>query len=244
MLENFGKLENDIHRCSAVLEKYQILWASRTHARSAALLVQSELEYLLFLLRSLYDVLQAIVQAIAAKLVLLDGSGRPALKNLPKSFREVVMKDRELRSLDEIQSRWNMPRPLAEWYLGEAVFFRMLRTLRDGIAHHGANPPTVFETEWGFAIAPDAAPWKHVEALLPGERWNGRLASLQALFAEFVLRGIRSTESFAETMQSFVHLPEALCGDVRLFLRSPFGSGLVSLENIRQQPWESRVGAG
>ena len=177
LLEQFGKLENDVHRCSAVLETYDVLWAVRaSKERSASLLIQSQLEYLLFLLRAMYDVLQAVVQIVARKLVLVGGDGRPALKNLPHSFSDIVIKDRQFRPLGEIQSRWKVPCPLAEWYVSEGPFFQLLRDLRDGIAHQGANPPTVFETEWGFAIAPDAPPWSRVEALLRGERYNGRLA--------------------------------------------------------------------
>jgi len=241
VLDQLGKIESGVHRCSAVLEKYQILWTTRgSRAKSASLLVQSELEYLLLLLRALYDNLQAIVQSVARKLVLVDGSNKPALKNLPKSFREVVMKDGQLRSVDEIQNRWRMPQPLAEWYLEEAVFFRLLRDLRDGIAHEGARPPTVFETEWGFAISTDSQPWRQVEALLSDERWNGKLASLRSLFVEFIFHTLRATEGFAKSIQSFVRLPDPMLGDVKYFVRSPFGSHLVSLEDLRLHPWEEQ----
>jgi hypothetical protein len=231
ILEQLNKLESGVHRCSAVLEKYHILWTTeRGQARSASLLIQSELEYLLLLLRSVYDTLQAIVQAVAKKLVL------------PRSFRDVVMKGGHLLTVDEIQDRWRMPRPLADWYVQEATFFRLLRNLRDGIAHEGVRPPTVFETDWGFAIATDERPWAQVVDWVSKERWNGRLASLRSLFVEFVFHTLRATGRFGESMESFVQLPEPILRDVKYFVRSPFGSHLVSLERTKGQPWENRTG--
>jgi hypothetical protein len=150
------------------------------------------------------------------------------------------MTNEGLRSIEEIRSRWNMPEPLAAWYAEESRFLRRLRSLRDGIAHRGATPPTVFETEWGFAVAPAKDPWAQVDELLPGERRSNNLASLQGLFAEFIMRGIGLTERFAEAIRSPVSLPEPIFHDVRLFIRSPFGERLVSLEDVRRQPWEER----
>jgi hypothetical protein len=241
VLAQFDKLQNDVHRCAAILEKYHLIWEARQRGtKSAALLIQSETEYLLLLLRSLYDLLQEVVRAVAAKLVHLDGSNRPVLKPLPKSFREVAMKGNDLRTIDDIEQRWSMPRQLAEWYAEEAEFFRLLRSLRDGIAHYGASPPTVFETEWGFAVAPAKDPWTQVHALLPGERRKNDLASLRGLFASCVLRAIRSTERFAEAIRNLIRLPEPILHDVKLFVRSPFGERLTTLESIMHEPWEAR----
>ncbi len=241
VLSELSKLENDVHRCAAILEKYHLLWTTRMGGtRSASLLIQSELEYLMFLLRSLYDLLQGMIRALSAKLVYLDGTTRLVLKALPASFREVAMSKDGPRSVDEIEDRWNMPRPLAAWYSEEAAFFRLLRTLRDGIAHRGGNPPTVFETEWGFAVAPMSAPWTGVSALLPGERRKNDLASLRGLFVEFIARGIGTTARFAGALRGLVSLPDPILHDVKLFVRSPFGHRLVSLEEMRLQPWEER----
>jgi len=243
ILEQLNKLESGVHRCSAVLEKYRILWTTKPgQARSASLLIQSELEYLLLLLRSVYDTLQVIVQAVTKKLIIRDGLNTRASKNLPKSFRDVVMKGDHVLTVDEVQSRWRMPRPLADWYVQEATFFRLLRSLRDGIAHEGIRPPTVFETEWGFAIATDERPWTQVAEWVSTDRWNGSLASLRSLFVEFVFHTLRATSRFGESIESFVQLPEPILGNVKYFVRSPFGSHLVSLERIRGQPWENRTG--
>lgn len=240
-LDLLDRLQNDVHRCAAILEKYHLLWETRlARDRSASLLVQSELEYLLFLLRSLYDLLQGMVRTLAAKFIHLTGSNEPKIKGLPSSFREMVMTNDRLRSVDEIEDRWNLPRALAAWYVEEGQFFRLLRSLRDGIAHRGATVPTVFETEWGFAVSPDKDPWKQVHSLLPGERQPNDLASLRGLFAEFIHRGIGATDGLTVVLHSLVQLPEPIFQDVRLFIRSPFGNRLAVLDDVRRQPWEGR----
>lgn len=245
VLRPLDKLQNDIHRCAAILEKYHLIWTTRqSTARSASLLVQSEVEYLMLLLRSLYDLLHEVVCAVAAKLVLLGGDNRPIVKNLPGSFRAVAMNGDERRQADDIQSRWKLPRRLAEWYATEAQFFRLLRSLRDGIAHSGASPPTVFETEWGFAVAPERAPWADVHALLPGDRRANDLASLHGLFATCILTALGSTERFAQAIRELVALPEPVFKDVRFFVRSPFGVRLTTLEAVLNQPWEAYDKAG
>lgn len=118
-------IQSDIHNCAAVLEKYHVFWHTRNElaARSAALLVQSELEYLFFLLRSLYDGLQHLVTGICSRLIALDGSNRKVCENLPNSFRRMVLKDDRLQSVSEIQARWHIPAQLAQWYEQEAEMF-------------------------------------------------------------------------------------------------------------------------
>ena len=241
VLRPIEKIQSDIHHCAAILEKYDLIWRTQgNRARSASLLIQSEIEYLVLLLRSLYDLLQEVVKAVAAKLIVLDGTSRPVLKQLPKSFGDIALSGDNVRSADDIEKHWNVPRPLADWYAEEAGFFRLLRGMRDSIAHSGNTPPTVFETEWGFAIAPDTFPWREVHALLPGERRKNDLASLRGLFASAVLTAIGSTERFAGAIRRFVELPEPILGDVKVFVRSPFGERLTSLESVIGQPWEGR----
>ena len=116
-------IQSDIQNCAATLEKYHLFWdirSSGNSSRDAALLVQSELEYLLLLLRSLYDALQCTASAIARLFTSLNGS---KVDELPTSFRRMVMKDRALLSAADIAARWKIPHALAEWYEDEALKF-------------------------------------------------------------------------------------------------------------------------
>jgi hypothetical protein len=243
VIREFNKLESDIHRCAAILEKYHLLSSRRYDTRSeSSLLVISELEYLLLLLRSLYDLLQGVVRQVSKLLIHLDGTQRRVVQDLPTSFADVALAGQSVRPAEEIQSRWGVPKPLALWYHSEAPFFRELRDLRDGIAHHGRNLPFVVVTEWGFGIDPATQPWNRFDIWPQGQRWDGRLGSLRAIFTGFVVHSIQATSRFASVVRASVRLPPAIADDVCFFIRSPFGKWLVGLEVMMEQPWEGLNG--
>ncbi|MBI1983016.1 MAG: hypothetical protein HYS61_02325 [Acidobacteria bacterium] len=242
-LLQFGKLENDVHRCAAVLEKYHLFSAMRgDKSTHASLLVVSELEYLLMLLRSLYDVLQGVVGAVATKLIHLDGTERRVTRQLPSSFADVALLGEEFRALDEMESRWGIPAALGRWYQYEAQFFRELRELRDGISHQGRSPPTVYSLDWGFAITPSEPPWNRFDEWPVDRLWDGRLGSLRSIFAGFIVHSLQACTRFASVLDSIVQLPPPLHDGLRFYLRSPFGHRLVKLEDMRKQPWEGLDG--
>ena len=201
-------------------------------------MVETELEYLLVVLRSFYDVLQRIVGAIQHHLVHADGTGRPMMKKLPDSFRGVALESEAPRSAADMTQRWGIPQPLADWYQHEAPFFLILRKLRDGIAHRGERTPTVFSLEQGFGINQDAPLWDALDFGPDDQLWNGRLRSLRGVFAGFILHVLRATTRLADVLPRFIALPDPII-ETRLFVRSPFGRHLVQLENYLIAPWET-----
>ncbi len=208
VLGALGPLENDIHRCAHVLEKYQLFWRSNEGGhRSAPLLVESELEYLLFLLRSFYDGLQKVVRAAARHpLCKAEQPPRLAMQELPGQFSKVVMDGQNLRGARDLISTYGMYESLAGWYETEAPVFRVLKELRDGIAHHGSRPPVIFETEWGFAVDPSQEPWRRFN-VWPEERFRkGRLGSLRRLVGRLILHALGTTSRLADSIRSSVSL--------------------------------------
>src|SRR5206468_10520090 len=108
--------ESDVHHCAAVLEKYEIISSQRDSGmHRASALAATELEYLVFLVRSMYDILQKLVLQVTRRMVYLDTKER-AVQELPRSFREIVCKKETVLSADEIQTRYGLPVPLAQWY--------------------------------------------------------------------------------------------------------------------------------
>lgn len=239
-------LENDIHQFAAIMEKYHRICAISAEPHiSPGLLAASELEYLLLLLRSMYDLLQGIVAAIAGLFVALDDRSRRIVKELPDSFRDVVMKGDELRSGDQIVEKYRLPPQLANWYVAEAPAFREVRRLRDSIAHHGRTVPTIFELQEGLGLIVSDPIWSDY-AVWPREaRVDDKFGSVRALFAGLMLTGIGATARFADAIESCIQLPEAIGDGIRSYLRSPFGHWLIDLPNILADPWEHvRPGSG
>ena len=133
-----------------------------------------------------------------------------------------------------------MPEALTHWYHTEAPFFRELRQLRNGIAHHGQRPSSIFETEWGFAISPLDRPWNLFDAR-PGElQWEGRLGSLRTIFAGFIAHSLEAMTRFASTIPALGELPprlEKICGyscevhsAINFFGFQPCGNSLGRVE--------------
>jgi hypothetical protein len=114
-------LDNDVHRFAAILEKYELMWRHRKDSHlMASHLVESELEYLLLLLRSFYDCLQNVIRNICSRLYWPGDPPRRVAKDLPASFRAVVLAEKEIRDASQIAARFEIPSPLAEWYRSEA----------------------------------------------------------------------------------------------------------------------------
>ncbi len=238
-VRQLSKLESDVHRCAAVLEKYHLFSEMRGKKDNHPnLLVVSELEYLLMLLRSLYDILQGVVGSVATKLIHLDGTQRRVTQQLPSSFADVALAGTGFREVEEIESRWGVPIALGTWYHHEAPFFRELRELRDGISHHGRTLPTVFTVDWGFAIDPSQPPWNRFDEWATNGLWEGRLGSLRSIFAGFIVHSLQACTRFANVLKSIVQLPPPLHDGLCFFVRSPFGRQLVNLDHMRMQPWE------
>ena len=239
VVHQLGKLENDFHRCAAVLEKYLLFWTAEPDAAGSGFWVLTEFEYLLFLLRALYDVMQALVREVCC-LIKLDGTR--VVRNLPASFADVALKEGHSASVELIEQRWKLPSALANWYFGEAPFFRLLRKLRTATAHLGLDPPAPFRIEWGFAVNPSEPPWIDFDQW-PNERlWNARLGSMRALFLGLISHAVQSANRLAGALEQVAPLPPSMLkNDVKLFLRSPFGAQLVSLEQTRANPWEGKA---
>lgn len=240
LLEPIGKLDDALRRCAAILEKYHLLWHQRgTYHGSASLLIESELEYLLLILRSFYDLLQQLVRRVMRRFVYRDQT-RGRVKDLPRSFADVVMRGEKTASEDELQARYGLPEALAQWYADEAHFFAELRTLRDGIAHHGRRLPTIFEVEWGFAIDPSQLPWSRFDLWPIEQRREGKLGALRSVFAGFIVHTMHASTRLATIFPRLFDLPVPVT-ELSYVVRSPFGSWLVDLNGIREQPWEEFV---
>ncbi len=237
-LDSFGKIVNGLENFAAVLEKYKILWAhSSDHHDHSTTLVQTELEYLVMLSRSVYDLLQKVAKAVSAQVVLLDGSNKRAFDALPDSFAKVVLDGDKLRTRAEIKNRFGLPAPLASFYEEEGPSFKRLRELRDAIVHHGNSPSQILHHDSGFAVLTDHKPW----AEFPWEESNLRanhLGSLRFVFLSLIKQTVHTTTRYAMAFGSCVKLPEPIGPGIKVFLRHPYGRNLAELNGELAKPWE------
>lgn len=240
LIRKLHSLENDIQNCAAVLEKYHLISAVEQEHGYASLLIVTELEYLLTLIRSMYDLLNEIVREIAPILISLDGTqNRVVKKRLPSSFAKVVLRGDRRISGDEIVANTQLPPQLANWYVLEAPAFRVLRDVRDTVIHRGMTLPTVYDIpDRGLAVARDEAVWSKFDLWTEADTIETNLVSLRAVFASFVRHIVGATDRLAAAVGSCVQLPEAIAKDVRVYMRSSASRRLVQLPRMFSMPWE------
>jgi hypothetical protein len=234
------RFEHRYYQLCVSLEKYAtVTQPDPAGVPRRALLLASELEYVLMNIRALYDLMQKVVQRASALVRAPDDSSRRLIKNLPGSFARILLDGDRLRNEAEIASKFGIPLPIARFYAAEGPRFRLLRTLRDGVIHHGRGLPTIYELPQGAAVAIQEYPWSEIPLWRPENLHDERFGSARAIFAFLTLEALELTTRFQIAYSSCIGVPESIMPGVHLYLRHPFGSWLVVLEDILRQPWEN-----
>jgi len=234
-----GAMIEDVHQLAASIAKINFFWRMREHAPALVLarFASSEIEYLLTVCRSAFDLLQESIRRVCAHLRVGDARQR-GKKALPDSFREMVMSSGALMSAEQIATTRGVPMPLAEAYAAGGAFFSLLRGLRDGIVHGGREAPYAMTTDRGFIIRRDSA-----FAALPiwkdEHLFNEQAVSLRPALAYVVGTTLATCDTFAEALGRSFEFPPDLAPGYRLFIRSADGSALTALQQVRSggSPW-------
>ncbi|MBI4744440.1 MAG: hypothetical protein HY776_06445 [Actinobacteria bacterium] len=217
MYRHFQSLVNDYQNLSASLTKMRLFYANRDSKNyGICRCVQSEIEYLAVLCRSIFDLLQVLVRLHIERIRILDG---PQPKKLPDSFREVIYKKKANLSVDEIVLRYGLPIPIANWYVQQCDFFMRLRAIRDRIVHRGSTVEVIFSTDRGFAVSRDDDPFDGLydwpaECELPNS-----LVPIRPALATMVKNTMDACNTFATMLSATIAVPDELAPNLKLFTR-------------------------
>jgi hypothetical protein len=113
-------ISDDFHNMGTSLSKLKHFFHSQNSLppRSAARFAYTELEYLIMLTRTVFDLLQEMISILWANSVqLLDEAAESRRRSgrLPKTFSRLVLRDKqEPRNAAEIESEFGLPKSLAE----------------------------------------------------------------------------------------------------------------------------------
>lgn len=196
----------------------------------------TELEYLFIVCRSLFDLLQEIISGVWSKITLFDDQIHK--KTLPKSFREMVMKNNEMLSQDEIQERYNIPEPMAKYYFEAAPFFLILRQYRDKVVHSGKAVDIVFELENGFAVDKNSEPFSSFNVWKESDFFNDNLASLRPVIHHMITQTLKSCDDFVNVISSIIKFPPSLIPNHNIYTRGYNTSAYIKLiKTIEDQRW-------
>lgn len=233
----FSAIFNDFQGLSASLAKMRLFFENRENKNyGITRLVQSEIENLAVLCRSVFDVLQEIVCFHVARMTVVDG---PTPQKLPSSFRDVVHKSNRDQSASEISSRYSLPMPIAEWYVRHRDFFMLVRSIRNSIVHHGASIPLVFSSERGFAVLRNDDPFRGIYDWPDACELPNSLVPIRPALATVVMKTITATNDFANTLESSVQMQSDLAPNLRFYARGTNDREFVALDEvIEKSAWD------
>lgn len=230
-------IEGNLLHMASIMETYGLLVVQGSALGPRGYQVAALLDYSLVLARSMYDLTNAIARDLLPLVTFVPPHEKTRAQEIPSSFAQVVAKGKAAFTPDEIEKRFTLPRPFAEFYASHATEFLSLRALRDAVTHHGAKAPLVVGLDEGPAVMRKERPWRTLPI------WNadttvGDFGSARAIIAYMIQRCTSLLDDFAAVLQAQLQHPPAVAPGLRLFLRSPFGNHLVDVGTTLSSPWE------
>lgn len=241
-LKPIGGILSDIHNLGAALAKIDLFYIeSLTRKSEVTRFVTTEIEYILGVCRSLFDLLQKTIGCIWDRVKLVDNN--IIKKKLPTSFRKMVMENEKRMTSDEIENKWAVPRLLAEYYYRQGEFFEILRTYRDRISHHGHEVKFLFVTDRGFGVQPDAEPFSLFKVWSPEHMQANKLMSLRPVLAHVITDTLKACEEFTIVIQRIINFPPEVAPGFKLFLRGHHIKNLLAMKKVLENCswWEAEV---
>ncbi len=235
-------LEDVVENFASLLELYELVsqLCHKEHP-GAWQMAQLLVNQLFVVSRSLFDVLQGLCRQVCSVVKRLDDRSKRLMQDLPASFADAALCGEEPktpRPVDEISSRYDMPKPIAEFYNSQASFLSSIRKVRDGVIHRGHNAGFVLSLDEGLAVPTREVPWKDLEIWDESSVTINGLGSLRRLFAYVVSQSVTATTRFAEAFVSCIALPEPMSPRNHVFLRGLLNHHLIKIEDKLKAPWE------
>jgi hypothetical protein len=221
-------ISNDIRNCGASLAKIDHFFQHREVIDTSAIsrFVETEVEYLFGLCRSMLDLLHDVVSRVWAAVEWRDGRVK---RKLSERLSRVMLDGDRPRTAEEIDAKYSVGPALAQFYAGHAPFFAALRRYRDNIYHHGHSAPSVLVLSHGFAIQRETEPFASLGVWNEEDYCARDHAALRPALAAVVLNTISACESFIHALEQTVLLPPEVAPGYRVFLRTPHGAALSAL---------------
>jgi hypothetical protein len=203
----------------------------------------TELEYVLVVTRSVFDLLQEIVSRIWNKRIqLIDhtAEARRRARALPETFSRIVLADKKRpKSAEQIENRYGLPYRLSTVYANIGPFFSQLRDARDNVVHGGQDIGLVYDTERGFCINPKIQPFSSFDCWRPEHYYNENIASVLPWIATVILQTIQACNALTEAFASAIQLPPEIAPGYRVFVRGPHNEILAETLQVPSgtSPW-------
>ncbi|MGA2636927.1 hypothetical protein [Methylocella sp.] len=200
----------------------------------------SEVEYILLICRSLFDLLQEIMAKLWGSITLTDAT-KPK-KPLKKTFSDMTLYANTLKSANQIAEQFQLPVAVADCYARHAPIFLKIREFRDNLVHRGYQVQTIFRGKDGFVITKRLGPFLDLNIWWDDEVVENDLVPLKPVLALIVHGTLAACEDFAHVLMTCIQFPNPIVPGMHLFMRGYFNDALVdALADADQRLAEGRA---
>lgn len=180
--------------------------------------------------------LQEIIAKIWGHVQLRDVSIQK--KNLPESFRKMVLSDKKPMTQNEIEERYMIPPQLASFYFNAGPFFISLRDYRDKIVHFGHEINSIFVLDTGFAVNKNVDPFKSFNLWKEEDFYGTNLASLRPVLHHIMTKTLETCDEFVKAITSCVAFPPSIIPKHNIYTRGYHTGAFTNLCNtIEEKRW-------
>lgn len=198
-------------------------------------MVGTEIEYIVSVLRNVYDLLQEVIVIVWKSIKFQDCDRKN--QQLKKSFAAMSMPGDKLSSAAEIANLRKVPDWLAAYYADRAPFFADLREYRNNFVHCGGNAGSLYVTDRGFAVDSNSEPFARW-AVWDADSISGNRASLRPVFQYMMLSTFEAFNAFASLMQKNIGFPSPVAPGYCIFIRG-YHNGALKRALSGAKWWDS-----
>jgi hypothetical protein len=222
----FSGIADDYFNLSASLEKLKLI-AAKAEQRGAARMAATEVEYLLSLCRSLFDLLQEVIEKLWDRTTLTVPNGKK--RALKQSFSDMVLHANTPRTAQELCDRFGIPPVLADCYAKHAPLFLKLRQFRDNLVHRGYQVQAIFAGDGTFLIRRGFGPFRPLNIWYDPECQPNDLVPLMPALHMLVYATISACEEFGDALFKCIKFPPPIVPDMALFMRGYFNATFMEM---------------
>lgn len=233
-------IQDDLYNLSASLGKVRLIHKSAGRADGTGRMVGTEIEYILLVCRSVFDLLQEMLLKIWETVTILDPTVKK--KALKKTFSDMVLSSNQLRSAEAIAERFTLPLDIAACYARHGPIFARIRQFRDRLVHGGSSIQTIYVGEDHLLIEKRLGDFLDLDIWRPDEEAapNG-LVPLMPVLGLLIHGTMAACDDFAATLFSLIQFPEPIVPHMQLYMRGYFNEGLIEiLEDAQARRDEGR----
>lgn len=232
-----GGIWEDFQNLATSLAKIDLFFeTSKIKGKETNRFVATEIEYIVGVCRSIFDLMQEMLSQYWERIALHDKS--ITKKQLPKSFASVLFSSSKLRTGEQIAHKYGLPATFANWYLTNAKHFSWIKSVRDRMIHSGSQSvEMLFATERGYAVKKDEKFWSDIYTWPKVAELYNDLYPIRPAICRLIWLTINSTTTLAEMLETTFECPKPMFPTLKYYSRGFYDNVFVELEDVLTQSW-------